>query len=237
MGLFSEYLSSIKISDLKPIKKVINEAEVDGVQQGQEGEAAEDYTADTAEASTDTQPAEGEANTEQPAGDDTGTEDQGGDDSTDYTADIGDLGGDDASMSGEDGGDSSDTSGDTSSGSDEEAKIDELKKQEEELYANLTPEQLDLRHRELKEQYLSMYDLIISILDRINEASVDEEKVEVVKYISDTLENLKKMIVDYMKYSYKMKSYIENSINYNRFLAVLNGMNKILEEMNKTEDK
>ena len=238
MGLFSEYLSSIKISDLKPIKKAINEAEVDGVQQAQEGEASEDYTATEDTTAKDTQPAEGEANTEeQPAEDNAGTEDQGGDDSTDYTEDIGDLGGDD-SMSGDDTGDtSSDTDSDTSTGSDEEAKIDELKKQEEELYSNLTPEQLDLRHKELKEQYLSMYDLIVSILDRINEASVDEEKVEIVKYISDTLENLKKMIVDYMKYSYKMKSYIENSINYNRFLAVLNGMNKILEEMNKTEDK
>lgn len=238
MGLFSEYLSSIKISDLKPIKKAINEAEVDGVQQDQEGEASEDYTATEDTAAEDTQPTEGEANTEeQPAEDNAGTEDQGGDDSTDYTEDIGDMGGDD-SMSGDDTGDtSSDTGSDTSTGSDEEAKIDELKKQEEELYSNLTPEQLDLRHKELKEQYLSMYDLIISILDRINEASVDEEKVEIVKYISDTLENLKKMIVDYMKYSYKMKSYIENSINYNRFLAVLNGMNKILEEMNKTEDK
>ena len=238
MGLFSEYLSSIKISDLKPIKKAINEAEVDGVQQAQEGEASEDYTATEDTASEDTKPTEGEANTEeQPAEDNAGTEDQGGDDSTDYTEDIGDMGGDD-SMSGDDTGDtSSDTGSDTSTGSDEEAKIDELKKQEEELYSNLTPEQLDLRHKELKEQYLSMYDLIISILDRINEASVDEEKVEIVKYISDTLENLKKMIVDYMKYSYKMKSYIENSINYNRFLAVLNGMNKILEEMNKTEDK
>lgn len=238
MGLFSEYLSSIKISDLKPIKKAINEAEVDGVQQSQEGEASEDYTATEDTAAEDTQPTEGEAKTEeQPAEDNAGTEDQGGDDSTDYTEDIGDLGGDDP-MSGDDTEDtSSDTGSDTSTGSDEEAKIDELKKQEEELYSNLTPEQLDLRHKELKEQYLSMYDLIVSILDRINEASVDEEKIEIVKYISDTLENLKKMIVDYMKYSYKMKSYIENSINYNRFLAVLNGMNKILEEMNKTEDK
>ena len=125
MGLFSEYLSSIKISDLKPIKKAINEAEVDGVQQDQEGEASEDYTATEDTAAEDTQPTEGEANTEeQPAEDNAGTEDQGGDDSTDYTEDIGDMGGDD-SMSGDDTGDtSSDTGSDTSTGSDEEAKID-----------------------------------------------------------------------------------------------------------------
>jgi hypothetical protein len=44
------------------------------------------------------------------------------------------------------------------------------------------------------------------------------------------------MLVDYMNNVYQGKSYIENSINYNRFLAVLNGINKILEEVEKKQD-
>ena len=43
--------------------------------------------------------------------------------------------------------------------------------------------------------------------------------------------NLRNMLIDYMNDVYKTKSYTENLIIYNRYLAALNAINKILEEM------
>lgn len=115
--------------------------------------------------------------------------------------------------------------------------VDDLKNQEEELYNELTPEQLDIKHKELKTQYLNMYDSVIAIIDRIGDINVAERNIGTVEYVSNTLSSLKDMLTDYVNDVYKTKSYIENSINYNRFLAILNGINKILEEMNSKNDE
>lgn len=117
------------------------------------------------------------------------------------------------------------------------AAVDDLKQQEEELYNELTPEQLDIKHKELKTQYLNMYDAVIAIIDRIGDINVAEQNIGTVEYVSNTLASLKDMLTDYVNDVYRTKSYIENSINYNRFLAILNGINKILEEMNSKNDE
>ena len=119
----------------------------------------------------------------------------------------------------------------------ETSVVDDLKHQEEELYNELTPEQLDIKHKELKTQYLNMYDNVIAIIDRIGDINVAEQNIGTVEYVSNTLASLKDMLTDYVNDVYRTKSYIENSINYNRFLAILNGINKILEEMNSKNDE
>jgi len=117
-----------------------------------------------------------------------------------------------------------------------EEKVDEIKEKEEEIYSNLTPEQLDIKHKELKSQFLAMFDMTTEIVQRINNIALDAKDVPVVEYVSNNLSKLRKMITDYMQSVYKTKSYTENYINYNRFLATLNGISKILEEINKNED-
>lgn len=119
----------------------------------------------------------------------------------------------------------------------EEAPVDELKAQEEEMYSNLTPEQLDVKHKELKTRFLDMYDMTTEIVDRIGDAAVTEENIGVIEYVSKNLNNLRTMLSDYVSSIYSTKSYIENSINYNRFLAVLNGINKMLEQISKKEEE
>lgn len=124
----------------------------------------------------------------------------------------------------------------SSSQEDDEEPVDELKAKEEELYSTLTPGELDIKHRELKNQYLAMYDMITSIIDRLGDASVQEDHIKTIEYISSTLIDLKSMVADYVNDVYQTKSYMENSINYNRFLATLNGVNRILEEIDEKED-
>lgn len=119
---------------------------------------------------------------------------------------------------------------------DDEEPVDDIKRQEEELYSNLTAEELDIKHRELKNQYLAMFDMISSLITRIGDVSIPEDSIPALEYISQTLIKLKDMVTNYVNFVYKTKSYIENSINYNKFLAVLNGINKILEEINTKDD-
>lgn len=222
--------------------KPIIEAEIDG-QNGDEEPV--DYTNDSDSSGETAPPAEdGDETTdytdqdddtqnEQPANEtqpdaEQSPEEGGGDETTDYTDMDSGEGGEAPSEEGG-GAESAPTQ-------DEETPVDDLKQQEEEMYG-LSTEKLELRHRELKKQYLDMYDTVVNILDRIGSASVQEEDIGVIEYVSSTLSNFRTMITDYIDKAYPLNSYIENSVNYNRFLAVLQGINKILEDLSKRDNK
>lgn len=121
----------------------------------------------------------------------------------------------------------------------EQQPVNDIKQQEEEIYnnANMTPDQLDIKHKELKSQFLAMYDLTSSIIDRIGDANINEDNISVVEFISENLSRLRTMLTDYIESVYAGKSYIENAVTFNRFLATLNGINKMLEQLDKKEDK
>lgn len=209
------------------IKNILNEAEVDG--QSAEEENSTDYTTsentDQEDNSTKNIENEEDKNTEKETNDEDQNNDSLEDDeqSTDYTSGVNDN--EDSYTSNEDNSDQSSTTS-------EESKVDDIKKQEEEIYNSLTPEQLDIKHKELKTRFLDMYDMITTAIDRIGDVVVSEEDIEILEYVSTNLFNLKDMISDYINSVYQTKSYIENSINYNRFIAVLNGICRVLEEMN-----
>ena len=207
-------------------RTLLNEAEVDGQTVGEEDVPA-DYTSEGAPPQN--QPAEEAQPTDQPPAD---TEPPANTDEppVDYTEGMDDGG------YPEDGGAPADT-GTPPPNDGGTSVVDDLKHQEEELYNELTPEQLDIKHKELKTQYLNMYDAVVAIIDRIGDINVAEQNIGTVEYVSNTLASLKDMLTDYVNDVYKTKSYIENSINYNRFLAILNGINKILEEMNSKNDE
>lgn len=225
MGYFMEKLG-IKLTSIK-------EAEADGQDMNNPDDQPSDYSAeDTPEA----EPNEGET-AEQDAEDNAEQQpneeppiDGGEDPPMDYN---------DADMASED-----DTGEDSGGGEepppeDETQPVNAIKQQEEEIYnnANMTPEQLDIKHKELKSQFLAMYDLTSSIIDRIGDASINEENIAVVEFISENLSRLRTMLTDYIDSVYAGKSYIENAVTFNRFLATLNGINKMLEQLEKKEDK
>lgn len=229
MGFFANKFN------IKPFK----EAEVDGQDMNDPNDQANDYTADDAgnQADQNAEQPPQDNNEEQPQDDNQENMDQQmmqDDDPppTDYTDDAGS---DDEYD--DQGGGSDNGGGGNNPSMEEDQPVDELKKQEEELYGNLSDEQLNIKHKELKNQFLNMYDMVTDIIERISNAAISENNIPVVKYISDQLSNMRTMLTDYMDSVYAGKSYIENSIAYNRFLAVLNGINKMLEEMGEFEDK
>lgn len=116
-----------------------------------------------------------------------------------------------------------------------EPPVNELKTQEEEILG-LSPEELNVKHTELKSLFLKLYDSTNTIIDRIGNISINNKNSSVINFISRNLADLRTMVVDYLDEVYSTKSYTENSITYNRFVAVLHGINKMLEELGKNND-
>ena len=209
-------------------RKVLNEVEVDGQPVDDENTPSDDYTADGGE---DTQ-APADAGSDQPDGSEGGEEAP----AEDYTQDGGDdAGGDeggdpdaegDPEAGGEDAG--GEAGGD---GSDEQA--DDARGLEQEIFADLTPPQLALKHQELKSNFLKIYDSTASIIDRINEIPSDERFTTSISYVNKQLSTFRDTLTDYINDVYSTKSYMENQVNYYKFLNVLHSINQILDEINK----
>lgn len=154
--------------------------------------------------------------------------DDGGED-TDYTAD-GDMGDPDA-----EGGDPppEDEGGGAPSGGGEQVTADDARGMEQELFKDLTPDQIDMKHQELKSNFTKLYDSTNSIIERINDIPSNENYLASITFVSEKLSELRTMVADYMNNVYSTKSYMENAINYNRFLSVLKSINDILDEISR----
>lgn len=146
--------------------------------------------------------------------------------------DPGSEGGDDAG--GDMGGDAgSDDMGDDSgsSGDGYDQQIQDLDK---DLYADLTEPQMDIRNKELKRNFASLYDMIQDIIERINDISKDTASVKPLEFVSTKLNDLADNVSDYLVYTYSTKSYTENEINYNLFLAAVHQINDVIAKITPT---
>ena len=222
--------------------KLFSEVDVNGQPAGEED------TGDTGDYTVEPVNAAGADDNPAPPDDNPPPEEGGGED-TDYTSeeygeetppegeDVDYTTGGDEGESGEatpegEGGDS----GSASSG-DGQVTADEGRGMEKEIFDDLTPDQIDAKHNELKNNFLELYNSTSNIIDRVNEIPTSDEFLSTISFVGKKLAELRKMVADYMNNVYSTKSYMENAINYNRFLATLNGINDILEEVNKELSK
>lgn len=146
--------------------------------------------------------------------DDNPPEDNGTDDNSDTADDTTtDAGGDDNDGY-DDGGDSDD---------------DEVKDLEKDIFDNLSEDQMKIKVMELRKRYLDLYENCINIIDRLNDSPKSEETIKQLTFVSNKLEALSNMVADYLEHTFGIISYIENEVNFSKFLGVLNGINDILD--------
>ena len=162
------------------------------------------------------------------AGGDTG--DEGGDDDTgdddtnfmddDGGGDEGDAGGEEGSDEGED-----DDSGEDGDDNGEDYDLDKI---EDELFSSLTPEQIAIKNHELKNQFIELYSLIGTTLVRINDIPKSNENINILKFITEKLLELREMIDYNITTAYSTRTYIENNIIYQQCIATINTIADII---------
>lgn len=145
-----------------------------------------------------------------------------------------DSGGDDMDM----GGDSSSDSSSDSLDSGEDTQDKEIPANTD-MFSSLSPEEQQMKIMELKNLFSNLYSSTDDILNRINQTNTDESNLEVISRITSSLYSLRKYMSDYITQVFPNKSFIENDITFNRFLAIVNGITIVIEElgkMNKQDD-
>lgn len=208
----------------KNIFDILKEAE-DDQEQSEVGQNATDNAQDeapSAEESNEQGTDDEEYGNEDDFNVDTALDDEGGEDTGEEGGEENDLGGGDMDTS-------SDTSSSLDSGDSEEEPI----KANTDIFNSLTAEEQQIKIRELKNLFLNLYTSTDDLLARLNETETDEDNIEVITRVSMILYSLKQYMEDYMTYSFGFKSYIENDIAFNRFLAILKSATTIVEEIGK----
>ena len=189
----------------------------------------------------------------------TDTDDNSDDDENENFMDDSDDGGEDSTPEGDDSSEdsdegdenfmddsgddnSSDESGEESTDTDdnnegEESDDYDINKIENELFSSLTPEQIAIKNYELKNQFIELYSIIGSTLVRINDISKSNENVNVLKFITEKLLELREMIDFNITTAYQTRTYIENNIIYQQCIATLNAIAEIIDNIPKLDNK
>ena len=173
---------------------------------------------------------------EEPASDDGSTEDDG---DQNFMDDDGE-GGDSAEGGGDDSGsEEAPEDGDNQQEGEEqpEGQDYDINKIEDELFSSLTPEQIAIKNHELKDQFIELYSIIGSTLVRINDISKSNENINVLKFITEKLLELREMIDFNITTAYQTRTYIENNIIYQQCIATLNAIADIIDNIPKLDGR
>ena len=159
---------------------------------------------------------------------DTGDDDNAGDDAggTDDTG-TDDAGGDDDT-----GSDTGSSGGDLGNGEEEpvEANTD--------IFSSLTAEEQAIKIRELKNLFNNLYTSIDDNITKLDNLGTTEDNIQAVTKLTTCMYNLKTYISDYIQFIFPNKSYIENDISFNRFLAIIKSITTIMNDLyKKMEDE
>ena len=110
---------------------------------------------------------------------------------------------------------------------------DEAKNLETQLFSKLTPQQIAAKNKELKTQFVNLYETINTSIDRLAKAQRKEYTIKALNFVVKKLLDIKELVKDYVIDQFDTKSYVENQINLQRNMAIYLTLTKILEELNK----
>ena len=156
-------------------------------------------------------------------------------DDEDFSIDT-DLDDDTSDEDSSDSGDSSDSSSDIDSSSSDNPDEEPVKANTD-IFSTLTAEEQKIKIAELKKLFGELYTSCNDLLEKINYIDTDDDMIDVLSRMTMTLYSLKNYIGDYVTTTFSSKSYIENDVTFNRFLAILNSVSNITNEIVKIRDE
>lgn len=200
---------------------------IEGMDDSEVGDdAGEEPTGDDTQTDDNTDPAIDEPDT----GGDEGDDDLDTiDDDSDGMDDMGDAGGEYTGddLGGNDNGDSLDSD---SSENDPHQRLKEL---EAEIFDQLSEPEKQMKINELKKLYGLLIDKADSLYKLTQEISKTDDTVKMIDYTLNTLMDLKTYMKDYVIDVFDNRTYLQNSVNFQKFLTIFDAVHSIFKEIKK----
>lgn len=199
---------------------------IEGMDDSEVGDdTGEEPTGNDTQTDDNTDPATDEPDTGGDEGDDLDTID----DDSDGMDDMGDAGGEDTGddLGGDDNGDSLDSD---SSENDPHQRLKEL---EAEIFDQLSEPEKQMKINELKKLYGLLIDKADSLYKLTQEISKTDDTVKMIDYTLNTLMDLKTYMKDYVIDVFDNRTYLQNSVNFQKFLTIFDAVHSIFKEIKK----
>ena len=120
----------------------------------------------------------------------------------------------------------------------QEEDPDSLESMENNLFADLTPQQISIKNSELMQNYIDLYDTIDGIFDDVNKIPKTYNNTRVLEFIAEKLSEMKDNINYTINTTYSTKTYTENLVIYKQYLVILQQINNMLKGLvRKPDDK
>ena len=112
----------------------------------------------------------------------------------------------------------------------------DLKSMEDEIFADLTDQQKDIRDNELKQNYILLYDTIDEAEKRINNIVKDEKTGRVLEFITRKMNDLKRLIHHNLTKVFDSRTYIENQTALQQCIAIMNTICNMLDSITEEDE-
>mgnify|MGYP001623587906 CR=1 FL=1 len=135
-----------------------------------------------------------------------------------------------------DGGDDTDDGQDDTS-TDENDPHKKLKELEAEIFDQLSEEEKEMKRNELKKLYVLLIEKAESIFNLTQEITKTDDTVKLIDYVLNTLMDLKTYLGDYVSDVYDNRTYLQNNVNFQKFLAIFDSIHAIFQEIAQMDEK
>lgn len=116
-------------------------------------------------------------------------------------------------------------------GEEEEQEDDSLDSYEQDIFRDLSPEQMIIKNKELKAQFKSLNNIIFDSLEKLNNISHTSYDNTILDFVVRKLVELKDISRDYTVDVFNTKSYIENQIQLQKMVATFNRIVNLLSNV------
>ena len=112
-----------------------------------------------------------------------------------------------------------------------------LKELETVIFDDLSEEEKKLKIKDLKELYITVYKKCGTIAELLTDVKRDEETIQIVEYISNTLIDLKQYVNDYINDIFDTKTYVENLAQLQKYIMIFKAINKVFDQIKRENEE
>ena len=125
----------------------------------------------------------------------------------------------------------------SSSSSTDQSGSEEVKKGNTDMFSSLTAEEQSIKIMELKRLYNDLYTTLDDLLDKLSDISLEDIDPRIIVRITSQMEELKRILQDYIINVFGNKTYYENDVQYSIFLNMFTTLRGVFDEIFKNKEQ
>lgn len=113
----------------------------------------------------------------------------------------------------------------------EQPPQDPLQQMEKEVFADLTPQQIEIKTKELKKNYQSLFEFLTVSIEKLNQSSRTSYDANLLDFLMRKLISLKELTNNAIVYTFDTRTYVSNKIELQRLILATNMVANLLNEV------